>query len=735
NFNGIPCWHVWLTNGIMEEFGCTDASRQAVRDANGNWNPYRWDLNLMVDRFGNQVRINYQRNFPTGAVRDAVISSIEYDDPTCHQTTFTRATATCSTWNPKIRIIFDASTQVSRLANTTGGCQSWSSTTWRCDDPVDLSGSGGLPIAKVINTYVLNDIQVQVQGNVLHKYLFSYEQIPPHTITDPATGQSESVAGYLDLTQIQEQGTNGTALNAPVVNLSYQTNTQHYLDTLLHANPSTNCGPSWTPGDASGCFLWSESYNARYLQVIDNGRGWHETITWAEARSNVHGVDSGAVNNVFTCDGHESSTNLCGQADDEAWSRVVVSQRAAVSNGVTSTWGYQYFLRANWPAPPCSNCHQGDTWSNQNDNDYADYYNEIFTSFASAQVTLPDNSSQTHFFASWDGWGIALSTITCFISSCNVAPYWNPNPGMAGHETQEQDFSATGQLLAVHSWTLAMNCPPPGVPHSNNASGPPNDPGTTELISELDTNNPVVVCDPRVTQEDSYQVEGVTDINNYLTDARVLHLQTNYTYDGDNQGPNRVTGYDYGNVSKVDETGNDIGGAHVVSATTFYPNDNLAGGVYLTNLAAITQTEDGTGASLTCSQVTYGANSSVTTPPILPSVTQSQDFVNSGGCNNGRNVLVKTTYDTSGTPLGVLDAVGHTSCTIGSSSYTTCAAYDTFGTHVSSVIFFNDTTTTATYNATTAAGGYGQWLLSTTDVNGQTTSYQYDVLGRLTAVV
>src|SRR6185312_14620764 len=88
NFNGIPCWHVWLPNGIMEEFGCTDASRQTVQDANGNWNPYRWDLDLMVDRFGNQVRINYQRNFPTGAVRDAVISSIEYDDPTCHQTTF-----------------------------------------------------------------------------------------------------------------------------------------------------------------------------------------------------------------------------------------------------------------------------------------------------------------------------------------------------------------------------------------------------------------------------------------------------------------------------------------------------------------------------------------------------------------------------------------------------------------------------------------------------------------------
>ncbi len=34
-----------------------------------------------------------------------------------------------------------------------------------------------------------------------------------------------------------------------------------------------------------------------------------------------------------------------------------------------------------------------------------------------------------------------------------------------------------------------------------------------------------------------------------------------------------------------------------------------------------------------------------------------------------------------------------------------------------------------------AAGGFGQWPVSVTDPNGQTTSYQYDALGRLTAVI
>jgi RHS repeat-associated protein len=40
NFNGQPCWHVWLPNGTIEEFGCRCA---------GGVHPYRWDLNLLKD--------------------------------------------------------------------------------------------------------------------------------------------------------------------------------------------------------------------------------------------------------------------------------------------------------------------------------------------------------------------------------------------------------------------------------------------------------------------------------------------------------------------------------------------------------------------------------------------------------------------------------------------------------------------------------------------------------------
>ena len=285
NFNGSPCWHVWLPNGTMEEFGCVDETRQSAVDANGAFNAYRWDVDLITDRYGNQIRIHYQRNYPAGgSVRDAVISSIEYDDPACHNTVFNGATAQCSVWHPQVRLLFDASMKPASLTNATG-CQNWTSTAYRCDDPVDLSGSGGLPIAKSLTTYVLNDLKVQINGNLLREYTFSYNQAGPQTITDSYSGQKESVAGYLILTKIAQLGTAGTALNAPTTTMGYVGQTQHYIDiwTGHDASPGNNCGTAWTPHDpaVSGlpCFRWEQSYNSYYLSSINNGMGWNASFT------------------------------------------------------------------------------------------------------------------------------------------------------------------------------------------------------------------------------------------------------------------------------------------------------------------------------------------------------------------------------------------------------------------------------------------------------------------------
>ena len=95
-FNGYPCWRVYLPDGVMEEFGCVDEARQSYVDTAGNAVPWRWDLDLMTDAHGNQIHIHYKReHLSDGYVRDAVLSSVEYDDSTCHSTS-----TACSTWNP-----------------------------------------------------------------------------------------------------------------------------------------------------------------------------------------------------------------------------------------------------------------------------------------------------------------------------------------------------------------------------------------------------------------------------------------------------------------------------------------------------------------------------------------------------------------------------------------------------------------------------------------------------------
>ncbi|HVB22203.1 MAG TPA: hypothetical protein VNG51_09685, partial [Ktedonobacteraceae bacterium] len=678
-FNGQPCWRAWLPSGIIEDFGCTNDSRQSYIDSNSVDVQWRWDLDLMIDRYGNQIHVHYQQNYPSsGYVRDSVISSIEYDDPTCHNTT-----TACSSWNPLIKIVFDASDAVPNGNLTNSGCQNWSSSShYRCDDPLDLSGSGGLPVPKIVSTFVLNDLKVEVSGNVLHEYVFSYEQTRPTTFEDPSTGQQESYAGYLDLTAIQSLGTSGTVSNDPTVTMQYVSRTQHYEDTYQYAQPEgfTNCGASWIPRDSNGCFLWAADFSSRYISNLDNGRGWNETIGWTEARNNTHGVNSGsAVDDAFAC--ANNTSGVCNEADDHNWSRIVVSQRTAVSNGVTSTWTYQYYmldnLSTNSPGTHCTNCNQGYTWGNQNDDDFLDYYNGQFRSFHKVIVTLPDNSYQYHYFGSTNGWGVAESSITCYLPpgySCSVAPYWGSETGTSGKELQEQVYDSQNNYLSLTLWTVDPTCPATVGMHSSPPGlvGPPNNPGDTQLISELDQNNPVLVCDPRVTQEDDYQIDGVT--TNYQ-DPRVVHTTTTTAY---------VSGPDYGNISNVGTSGNDSSDT-ITSHQQFYPNDNIGGNIYLTDLPAITQTWDGSGTPYSCSQAIYGSNTNATTPPTVPGVTQEQSHTVGGtsGCSDNSNLItVQHGYDVSGNPITGIDGDGHLGCTSGSSTYSACAVYDSFATHI-----------------------------------------------------
>jgi hypothetical protein len=366
-----PCFRVFLPTGIMEEFGCTPDSLQYYSKPNipapGAAYVTSWLLDLITDPAGNQVHVTYQQDMQTGAnnvsyPRDAALATVEWDSPGCHSA---QTACTGSAWAPLMRVSFAATHSVAHIQGSS--CSANGSL--RCDDPVDLSGSGGVPAPLVQSTLVLNDALVQVRSgasgpwNTLRDYQLSYDQQGINTITDPVSGQQESVPGHLLLAGLQVLGSDG-ATSLPARTFGYTFVNQYYEDVTKSPLPSSNCGPSWNNGQKPnvnlGCVLWSQSYqgNSWYLSSVSNGLGLSESFSWQLARNNFYGMVSGSSPaDPFACNNPSvQSTFPCNMPDNQTWSRVVLTQRQDATNGVTSTWSYGYQVQYPLAAQQCSGC-------------------------------------------------------------------------------------------------------------------------------------------------------------------------------------------------------------------------------------------------------------------------------------------------------------------------------------------------------------------------------------------
>ena len=464
------------------------------------------------------------------------------------------ASTACSSWNPHSRVVFNASHTPTRLTNTPSGCNT--GTNLRCDDPTNQ----GILAPLVMGTLALNNIQVQnLAGTTwtnLTNYQLSYEEAGPTTITDPVTGKTESTSGMFDLTKIQQFGSDGTTAYPPTT-LGYSTQTEYYEDSTFWPYSKTFCGPSWNTGGNGGtCDLWSQSYagNSRYVSSIDNGQGLKQSITWANARNNTHG--SAAPSDPYYCNTHQSGYP-CNSADDQAWSRIVVQNcsntiQQMTQNGqggaqtttpITSTYVYTYVQTYPLAAQECGDCVAGMYWGNQNDGDFLDYYNGKFMGFAQASVSNPDGSLEVDKYYSTMGWGVydpsSSSGISCAASNlppattaCQASPWWNINNVGHGHAYDVAYYDTDGTTLLKHITTSYQAiCPPSGV------AGSPAIPvyGTIDnmLISELDYNNPVAVCDVQQVQVNTMMANGtgnnVTSTEYYTYDSlgRVIQTWTN----------------------------------------------------------------------------------------------------------------------------------------------------------------------------------------------------------------
>lgn len=544
-----PCFRVYLTNGFMEEFGCTPDSLEYYYMPS-NLNSYyvaEWLLDLITDPQGNQIHATYQTDTAQykGAnyTRDVQLATIEYDSPGCRNA---QTMCTGSAWQPLMRVNFAAGHNPAHrtaYANT-NTCQS--AANMRCDDPSDLASSGGVPGPEIQSTFSLNDIQVQVRGsgtagwNTLRDYQLWYEIAGPSTITDPVSGLKESVAGIYDLTRITQLGSDGTT-SLPSRSFSYEGHGQIWQDSVYIPTPSTNCGWTWNKGTNGTCPLWSTSYdgNSRYIASADNGLGLHQTFSWEGALNNTHGVNGGGSNasNPFYCysSGVNGSTYPCDEASDENWSHIVLTQqdasvvRASSSGNVTVTTAtsYNYTLAYPLQAQPCSDCVAGMDWGNQNDGDYLDYYNGKFMGFAQVSVSRPDGSKDVHRYFSTQGWGVydTAQVTACTTSTpCHNAPWWNQGTLYHGHEFKVDYYDTDGTtLLGETDTAYQQTCPPAGVGGTPASSTWGNWDG--KLVSMLDHNNPVVSCDIQTKQEDTYAYEGAA------TTLAVPHKTVSYTYD------------------------------------------------------------------------------------------------------------------------------------------------------------------------------------------------------------
>ena len=744
-----PCFRVFLPSGIMEEFGCTPDSLQFFPQSSGPDTGLdfiaNWLLDLITDPQGNQVHVTYQQDIQTGAAgisypRDAVMATVEYDSPGCHNA---QAACTGAAWAPLMRVSFQASHSVARVAGS--GCAANGSL--RCDDPVDLSGSGGLASPTVESTFVLNDALVQVRAsgtaawNTLRDYRLAYDQSGPSTITDPFSGVAQSTAGRLLLTRLTEIGADGS-LALPSRSFSYTKRMQYYEDVLWAPAPASNCGPSWNVGTGQGCNLWSQSYegNSYYLSTLSNGLGLQQSFTWQLARDNFDGVPSGQdVLDPFVCD-RMQSTSPCDRADDGSWSRMVLTQRsesivrltqsgqggAQTSTTVTSTYSYTYRLMAI-----------DDYWGDFFDTDVVDFYNGKFMGFGTVTVTNPDGAGEVHQFPQSEGFGVFDPSNSMFANLCTTAnpcaksPWWDAANALHGQETEVDSYNPDGSLQEVVQTQYSAQCPSSGV--SGDMNG--------QLVSELDAENPVALCEVKPTQVDRFQVDGGSQ-------SSAPHLTTTYAYDA------------YGRLVSSRRTANDGGGGGspttVVAKTSYTWNDSVsasatsATGTYLIDVPAFADVEDSSGNRYRCRYASYDGQANVigqTTGLTLAEPTRTDTYTSCGTSANNYTpsgqLSATSVYDAFGNVVAADDAdalagsSAHVGCTLGSSTYSRCATYD--GTFrvlpASSANALNQRAQTG-YQAPasgTATGGFGLWPVSATDANGQTTTFTYDALGRTTS--
>ncbi|MBI4597113.1 MAG: glycohydrolase toxin TNT-related protein [Candidatus Omnitrophica bacterium] len=195
-----------------------------------------------------------------------------------------------------------------------------------------------------------------------------------------------------------------------------------------------------------------------------------------------------------------------------------------------------------------------------------------------------------------------------------------------------------------------------------------------------------------------------------------LDQTDSFTYDGDatfRQTRSRFTYDAYGNVTQTIEDG-DVGvtGDERTSTSAFTLNPTA----WILNRPAVVQTLDAAGVVIAQRRFYYDGASSTAALPTLGDLTREEEWLNAP---TEQWLATSLAYDAYGNVAGVTDALGRT----------TANTYDAGGTYLTRIQNALGHSRQLAYDAR-----LGQ-VTSSTDQNNQTTTTEYDALGRVTNVI
>jgi RHS repeat-associated protein len=705
------CFQVWDTSGTYYEFGCTSDSLQYRKDSNGTLHIYRYDLNKMIAPNDGPnaalkiIKVTYfQDCVPfaapcpgsgasgTTSIRDAGIQQITYG---------TQASGGSYQITGSVDFKYlapNATSGQSKWATpygTNNNCTSPpSSTTLRCDDPIDYSG--GNPAPKVMSTLSLQSVTSYVgnddgTGKPAYSYSFTYKDTP-----FAATGAWGGACADFTVNPPINEYCAGNHLLTKVVPTVYDAIGTHTLKPAQFSYYPLNNTYSDHSNPVSGGLPYIQNATWQYLSdYLDSNSGVGGHIVYQRAYNNTHGTPNAPSDDrhdplycsIHAFDQYTCNAGVYQYPDDHAWTEQVVTSVTSIGKDSASlspaSTNYSYRLHITGSGCPAAGSDTdcvGDNWlpidpgSNHQDGDWADFYHGEYRGFEDVSIVSPANDLTVAAYFTTDGWWTAAGNAGNYnaASLYEEDSYNGPNANDAGllrktvndYTGISSHDSCDGNLNLTYVPCLVMVRDTTTTLYEGTGSGNTNAPSVRHDYTYDDynsTNGLNVGMYHNLLQDaisgSNLPAPALTNVSSYIT--------TDSGYNG--------TGWIFHNVNKVAHSEIDDNNSHKWQCQGFTYDEGAPAGAPSGTPGAGWPTTVSTYTNGNCTQPQLGT-------PLLTSYSGYDSVGNAVATVDGVAVANPGFYGSSGTPnkngCTLTSAPAIFTSAWGKTNYTTCTTYD-----------------------------------------------------------